>query len=100
MPRTAWRGRGGGGRPQWPARPHPAPPPADVIRAADVVLIANFDKHGIEGYVGPNALVEAAFGHALGKAVVFLHSPGRQASQFEALAMMTKCLHGVATDLL
>jgi len=64
------------------------------IRASDLVLVANFDKAGVEGYVGPNTLVEAAFAHAAGKAVVFLKAPGPQPAQLEALAMMTKCLAG------
>jgi hypothetical protein len=66
----------------------------EVIRAVDVVLIANFERNGVEGYVGPNALVEAAFGHALGKRVVLLNRPGRQPCRVEILAMMTGCLDG------
>lgn len=36
------------------------------IRHADTVLIANFAKNDIEGYVGPNTLMEASFAYALG----------------------------------
>ena len=70
----------------------------DVIRKSDLIMIANYDKAGVEGYVGPNALIEAAFAIALGKPVAFLHYPGPQPCRLEALAMMTKCLNGVATD--
>ena len=66
----------------------------EEIRTSDLVLIANYDKSGIAGYVGPNALIEAAFAHALGKPVVFLHTPGPQACQLEAWAMMAVCLEG------
>jgi hypothetical protein len=64
------------------------------------VLVANFEKHGIEGYVGPNTLVEAAFAHATGRKVAFLNRPGDQPARLEALAMMTTCLYGATWDLL
>jgi hypothetical protein len=64
------------------------------IRVSDHVLIANYDKAGISGYVGPNALIEAAFARALDKGVVFLHPPGPQPCQLEAMALMTACLNG------
>lgn len=69
------------------------------IRASDVVLIANFARNGVDGYVGPNTLVEAAFAHAEGKAVVFLNTPGPQPARLEALAMMTTCLAGAPARL-
>ena len=65
-----------------------------VIRRCDVVLIANYEKAGVRGYVGANALVEAAFGYALGKTVAFLNPPGPQPCRLEAMAMMTMCLDG------
>lgn len=66
----------------------------EVIRQTDLVLIANYDKSGVAGYVGANALVEAAFAFALGKPVVFLNAPGVQPCQLEALALMGACLGG------
>jgi hypothetical protein len=66
----------------------------EEIRVSDLVLVANYDKAGIAGYVGPNALIEAAFARALGKPAVFLHRPGPQPCQLEAMAMMTTCLDG------
>ena len=35
-----------------------------LIRQSDCILIANYPKNGIEGYVGANALMEAAFAYA------------------------------------
>src|SRR5262245_6794634 len=66
----------------------------NTIRGASVVLIANFEKHGVPGYIGPNTLIEAAFGQALSKPVIFLHHPGEQACRLEALSLMTSCLDG------
>lgn len=48
------------------------------IRTADALIIANYRKHEIEGYVGPNTLMEAAFGYSLGIPVSFLHDPSGQ----------------------
>ncbi|MCV0426820.1 MAG: hypothetical protein K5905_15270 [Roseibium sp.] len=59
----------------------------DVIRQGDIVLIANYRKHGVDGYIGANSLMEAACGHALGKPVVFLNSIGDQPCQLEARAI-------------
>ncbi|HSX30323.1 MAG TPA: hypothetical protein VLE99_00185 [Candidatus Saccharimonadales bacterium] len=33
----------------------------------DALLIANYDKHGISGYIGGNAFIEMAYAHILGK---------------------------------
>lgn len=72
----------------------------EVIRRSDLVLIANYDKGGVAGYVGANALIEAAFAHALGKPVAFLHRLGPQSCRLEALALMSKCLDGDISRLL
>ncbi|MBO6891783.1 MAG: hypothetical protein JJ866_07575 [Roseibium sp.] len=71
----------------------------EVIRDADIVLIANVEKHGIDGYVGANTLMEAACGHALRKPVIFLHPVGMQACQIEACAISSGILHGDAARL-
>jgi hypothetical protein len=72
----------------------------EVIRSSDLVLIANYDKGGVTGYVGANALIEAAFAHALGKPVAFLNLPGPQSCRLEALALMSTCLDGDISRLL
>jgi hypothetical protein len=64
------------------------------IRSADFVLIANYKKSGVAGYIGANSLIEAAFAYALGIPVIFLFEPGHQACRLEALAMMNSCLNG------
>jgi len=66
----------------------------DEIRRSDIVLIANFEKHGIPGYIGANSLMEAACAHELGKPVVYLFPVGEQSCQLEALAISTGVLHG------
>ena len=69
---------------------------ADIadLKAADAVLIANFPRHGVGGYVGAHTLMEAAFAYALGKEVIFLLEPLPQPSRLEALAVMSRCVGG------
>jgi hypothetical protein len=42
------------------------------------VLVANFDKHGIEGYVGPNTFAEVAVAFAMHKTIYLLNVTPRQ----------------------
>ena len=48
------------------------------IRESDAVLIANYPRRGVKGYVGPNTLIEIAFAYALGKPIYLLHRMGDQ----------------------
>lgn len=57
----------------------------EIIRHSDAALIANLSKRGIEGYVGPNTLMEAAFAHAVGIPVIFLNDPSGQAAGLNVL---------------
>jgi hypothetical protein len=71
----------------------------DEIRKSDAVLIANYPKNGIEGYVGANALMEAAFGYALGLPVILLFEPGPQRCRLEIRSIMQECLDGDPSQL-
>jgi hypothetical protein len=62
------------------------------VRRADLVLVANVNSAGIEGRVGSNALVEAAFAKAVGVPVVLLERAGPQPCQLEILALQDGCL--------
>jgi hypothetical protein len=64
------------------------------IRRSDVVLLANHEKHGVAGYVGPNTLMEAAFGYARGLPVVLRFDPGDQPCTLELAAMARLVLGG------
>lgn len=64
------------------------------IRGCDAVLVANLPKHGIQGYVGPNTLMEAAFAHAIGIPVIFLHDPFYQPNGLECASISAGCLDG------
>ena len=64
------------------------------IREADAVLIANYEKHGTPGYVGPNTLMEAAFGYALDIPVVLLFEPDDQPCALELIGIASLVLDG------
>ena len=65
----------------------------DKIREADAVILANFNKNGVAGYVGPNTLMKAAFAKALGRPVYLYQEAGPQPARIELLAMQSGCLH-------
>ena len=69
------------------------------IRSADAIVLANFAKDGIFGYVGANTLMEAAFAKALGLPVYLYNEPGPQRAQVELLAVQTACLYGDPRNL-
>ncbi|NUM25184.1 MAG: hypothetical protein HUU49_01000 [Candidatus Buchananbacteria bacterium] len=45
----------------------------NIINECDCVLIANYDKKGIAGYVGGNVFLEMGFAHVLKKKIFLLH---------------------------
>ncbi len=57
------------------------------IKQADLVLLANYNKNGVQGYIGANSLMEAAFAYALGIKVAYLEQPGEQPCRLEALSI-------------
>lgn len=64
------------------------------IENSDKVLVANYQKHGIDGYIGPNSLMELAFGYALGKELYLLNELGEQSCKSEVLGMQPTILNG------
>jgi nucleoside 2-deoxyribosyltransferase len=69
------------------------------IRASDAVMIVNLGKRGIEGYIGANTLMEAAFAYALGKIIFVLHRLSEQPCRPEVLGMQPVFLDGSLTLL-
>ncbi len=54
----------------------------EVVASSDAVLVVNKTKHGIEGYIGPNVLMEMAiaFEHRL---PIFILNPLSEDTKFE-----------------
>ena len=51
------------------------------------MLLANYSKNGIDGYIGANSLMDAAFAYALGVPVAYLKPVGEQPCRLEALSI-------------
>jgi len=45
-----------------------------IIQTADAVLIANYDKKGVTGYVGGNTFLEIGFAHVLDKQIYLVNA--------------------------
>ena len=61
----------------------------------DAVLIANYDKNGIEGYVGGNTLIEIAIAYYLKKPIYILNPVSSELSyKVEILGMKPTFLNG------
>ena len=44
-----------------------------LMRGADAILVANFDKDGIKNYIGGNTLMEIGFAHVLNQKIFLLN---------------------------
>ncbi len=45
----------------------------NVMQGADAVLVLNFDKYGIENYIGGNTFLEIGFAHVLDQKIFLLN---------------------------
>lgn len=45
----------------------------DKVAWADVILVTNYDKHGVAGYIGPNTLMEMGLAFHLKKKIYLLN---------------------------
>ena len=69
----------------------------NLIKQSDCILIANYPKNGIEGYVGANALMEAAFAYALNILVFVLFPIGEQGCKLELESIAAEIFDGQVT---
>lgn len=66
----------------------------DLIKSGDAILVCNFDKNGIKGYIGGNALMEMGFAHVNGKKVFLLNPIPEMAYSDEIRAMTDVVING------
>ena len=64
------------------------------IRDADAVLVLNYDKNGVAGYVGGNTFLEMGFAHVLRKPVFLLNPIPDLPYAAEMKAMRPAILNG------
>ena len=67
----------------------------EKIEWCDAILVANYEKRGVRGYVGGNTLIEIGVAFFLKKPVYILHPVSSDLSyKVEILGMKPKVLHG------
>jgi hypothetical protein len=66
----------------------------DRIKKSDAILVANFDKNNISGYIGTNTLMEIAVAFVLQKRIYILNDLGNQTCADEVNALATTFLQG------
>lgn len=64
------------------------------IRQSDAILVANYEKKGIRGYVGSNTLMEIAVAHVLQKVIYILNDLDAQSCEEEVRALAAHFLSG------
>jgi len=65
-----------------------------TIKESDAILVLNFDKNGIEGYVGGNTFLEMGFAQVLGKKIFLLNGIPNISYEDEIKAMQPIVLNG------
>jgi len=65
----------------------------DIIDWSDAILVANFDKKGIQGYIGGNSFLEMGFAHILNKKIFLLNDIPKMVYSDEIKAMQPLILN-------
>jgi len=66
----------------------------NIINNCDCVLIANYDKKGIKGYIGGNSFLEMGFAHILRKEIFLLNGVPEMVYTDEIKATQPVALNG------
>lgn len=66
----------------------------NIIKEADAVIVANYEKEGIKNYIGGNSFLEAAFAHILNKDLYFLFDIPQMIYTDELKALQPVILNG------
>jgi hypothetical protein len=67
----------------------------DKVKQADIVLVLNYEKHGVSNYIGGNVLMEMSLAFYLGKPLYILHDfPEESAFLEEIKGMQPTVLRG------
>jgi len=70
------------------------------VKDMDAILVANYDKHDIAGYIGGNAFIEMAYAHILGKPLYTLNPlPDMPYYGTEIIAMKPVVVNGELTKV-
>lgn len=65
------------------------------MQNADMLVVANYDKHGIKNYIGGNTFLEMGFAHVLNQPIFLMNPiPKMPYYETEIIAMKPKVLNG------
>jgi hypothetical protein len=70
-----------------------------LIKDADAVVVANYDKGAVKNYVGGNSFLEAGFAHVLDKKLYFMNDVPELFYSDELRAMQPVVLHGDLSEI-
>lgn len=65
-----------------------------IIQTVDAVLIANYSKKGVAGYIGGNTFLEIGFAHVLEKQIYLLNPIPDMMYADEIKTMLPTVIHG------
>jgi NTP pyrophosphatase (non-canonical NTP hydrolase) len=66
----------------------------EKIKNTDAILVLNYDKKGVVGYIGGNTFLEMGFAHVLGKKIYVLNELPKMGYNDELLSMRAIVLNG------
>lgn len=66
-----------------------------MMQGADAILVANYNKHGIDNYIGGNTFLEIGFAHVLNQKIYLLNPvPKMPYYETEIVAMKPEVING------
>ena len=72
----------------------------NMMQGADAVLVANYDKHGVQNYIGGNTFLEMGFAHVLNQKIFLLNPiPHMPFYETEIVAMKPVVLDGDLSNI-
>ncbi|NDD53613.1 hypothetical protein EBZ39_07005 [bacterium] len=72
----------------------------NMMQGADAILVANYDKHGIQNYIGGNTFLEMGFAHILNQKIFLLNPiPDMPYYKTEIIAMKPVVIAGNLTKV-
>lgn len=64
------------------------------IAQSKAILVLNYPKKGVDGYIGSNTLIEIGVAFHLGKTIYILHELAEQGCKEEVMALASTILNG------
>jgi len=72
----------------------------EKIKKSEAILVCNFNKNGIDNYIGGNSFLEIGFAYILGKKIFLLHPIPKMPYESEIIGMEPVILDGDLTKIM